>query len=122
RRSTARAATGEEPVILPDQMLGIRPGRLRTHRKAQRPAMGAFRVRQCINIAQQQISFPSTTLCPPPHVLLRAETGDLTAAMLGRARSDSTAKHRPKQKPVSVGTRFRQPGLALLIAASPGRG
>src|SRR5262249_58806583 len=43
RRRTTRAATGEEQVILPDQMLGIRPGRLRTHRKAQRRRWAPFR-------------------------------------------------------------------------------
>src|SRR5262249_33671399 len=38
--------------------------------------------------SQQQISFPSATLCLPPHVLLPAETGALTAAAVESAFSD----------------------------------
>jgi hypothetical protein len=49
-------------------MLGIRPGWLRTHRKAQRPAIGAFRAVDNASIfLSNKIPFPSTTLCPPPH-------------------------------------------------------
>ena len=49
-------------------MLGIRPGWLRTHRKAQRPAIGAFRsVDNASIFLSNKVPFPSTTLCPPPH-------------------------------------------------------
>ena len=55
-------------------MLGIRPGWLRTHRKAQRPAMGAFRVVDKHHYRSATNSLPvndavSSTACVP-------DTGD----------------------------------------------
>src|SRR6516164_9238535 len=97
-------------------MLGIRPDWLRMYRKAQRPAMGAFRA------ATMHQYFSATNFLPVSDAMSSIVSscvprGDLTAAMLGRAHSDSAA---PKQKPVSAGTRFRQPRL-LLAALRPRR-
>src|SRR5262249_41847273 len=111
--------TGEEQVILPDQMLGIRPDWLRMHRKAQRPAMGAFRA-ATMHQYFSAINFLPVSDAMSSIVSSCVPRGDLTAAMLGRARSDSAAWHRPKQKPVSAGTRFRQPRL-LLASLRPSR-
>jgi hypothetical protein len=73
-------------------MLGIRPDWPRTHRKGTAPGDGRLEGGDNASIfLSNKISFPSATLYPPPHVLLRAETGDLTAAMLGRARSSVAA-------------------------------
>src|SRR5262249_24319078 len=90
RRRTARALTGEQPVILPEPMLGIRPDWLRMHRKAQRPAMGAFRA------ATMHQYFSATNFLPVSDAMSSSVSscvprGDLTAAMLGRARSVSAA-------------------------------